>query len=128
MAKRTSPPESSEVGPGRPPEHSRFKKGQSGNPGGRPRLERDLGKLVNAELDEVVPITENGKPVRLTKRQLVAKSLVNEAAKGNLKALDALIKIVGSSTERGDELVGVDPAMLASFLARYAPGSGGGSE
>jgi hypothetical protein len=25
------------VGPGRPPLHTRFKKGQSGNPGGRPR-------------------------------------------------------------------------------------------
>jgi hypothetical protein len=108
------------VGPGRPPRHSQFEKGKSGNPGGRPRRERDLAKLVDSELDEPFTVTENGKRIKLTKRQIVAKSLVNEAAKGNLKALDTVIRLVGNSTDTENRFVGVDPAVLASFVSRFA--------
>ena len=40
-----------EVGYGKPPQHTRFKPGQSGNARGRPRKSKELNKLIQAELD-----------------------------------------------------------------------------
>jgi hypothetical protein len=108
-----------EVGPGRPPEHSRFKKGVSGNPRGRPPRSRDLKKLVDDELDQILTLTENGKRVRLTKRELIAKKLVNDAARGDQKALQTIVKLIGISGEPPNPLVDVDPAELARFVARF---------
>ena len=48
-----------QVGPGRPPLHTRFKKGQSGNPGGRSA--KILPALLAAALDEPVYLTKNGR-------------------------------------------------------------------
>jgi Family of unknown function (DUF5681) len=46
-----------EVGRGKPPVHSRFKKGQSGNPRGRPA--KNLAVLLAAALNETVTVTED---------------------------------------------------------------------
>jgi thioredoxin-like negative regulator of GroEL len=42
------------VGPGRPPLHSRFQKGQSGNPGGRPGPEKQLKQRFHRALREAL--------------------------------------------------------------------------
>ena len=47
------------VGPGRPPLHTRFKKGQSGNPGGRSA--KSLPALLAAALNETVVVTIGGR-------------------------------------------------------------------
>src|SRR5687768_6355226 len=106
---------------GNPPEQTRFKKGQSGNPAGRPRKNRDLRKLVEAELDQVIGITENGRRVRLTKREVIVKKLVNDAALGDPKAVQALIRLIGGGSEPDNQVVAVDPAELARFALRYLP-------
>ena len=113
----------SKVGPGNPPEHSRFRKGLSGNPNGRPRKERSLKNLVEAELDETVSLTENGRRVRLTKREVLAKKMVNDALTGDRKAQQALFRLVGESSEPDNPTVAIDPAELAGFLARFVPAS-----
>lgn len=118
-----------EVGPGHPPEHSRFKPGVSGNPKGRPPKKRDFKGLVEEELDQTVWITENGKRIRLTKREIIVKKLVNEAAKGDAKSLATLVKLVGSSpAEEVNPFSSADPAEVAAFVARYLPATGGGSK
>ena len=50
----------------KPPMHTRFKKGQSGNPRGRPA--KNLATLLAAALNEKVIVTENGKRRQVTKR------------------------------------------------------------
>src|SRR5215469_15592455 len=50
-----------EVGYGKPPRHTRFKKGQSGNPRGRPCGSKNLKTLLSEALSEPVIITENGR-------------------------------------------------------------------
>jgi hypothetical protein len=84
-----------EVGYGKPPHHTRFKTGQSGNPRGRPSGAKNLSTLLNEALNEpVVVVTENGGRKRISKRQASFKQLVNEAAKGNWRALKLLVDIL----------------------------------
>ena len=91
------PPENErdyDVGYGKPPCHTRFKKGQSGNPRGRPSGAKNLSTLLNEALNEPVVITENGGRKKVSKRQASLKQLVNEAAKGNWRALKLLVDIL----------------------------------
>jgi Family of unknown function (DUF5681) len=57
------------VGPGRPPLHTRFQKGQSGNPGGRSK--KQLHALLADALNEQVFVTIDGERRRITKREAV---------------------------------------------------------
>jgi predicted mannosyl-3-phosphoglycerate phosphatase (HAD superfamily) len=45
-------------------------------------------------LDELVVVTENGGRKRISKRQAAFKQLVNEAAKGNWRALKLLVDML----------------------------------
>jgi hypothetical protein len=56
-----------EVGFGKPPAHSRFKKGQSGNPWGRPAGAKNLKTLLNEALNERVIVAENGRRRKISK-------------------------------------------------------------
>jgi hypothetical protein len=53
----------------KPPLDTRFKKGQSGNPRGRPA--KNLAALLAAALSETVTVTENEKRQQVTKREAV---------------------------------------------------------
>lgn len=75
-----------EVGFQRPPRHTRFRKGTSGNPKGRPRETKNLAAVLDKALAEKVTIVENGRRRKITKRSAMIKQLVNKAASGNLRA------------------------------------------
>ncbi len=83
-----------DVGYGKPPVHSRFKPGVSPNPSGGKKGRRSLKADFEAELLEVVTVTENGKILKLSKQQLVVKALVTKAAKGDTRAIAKLIDVV----------------------------------
>lgn len=83
-----------EVGYGKPPRHSRFKPGQSGNPKGKPRGSRGLRTELRAELGELMTITENGKSRRMPKRRVVIKSLTAKALKGDVRAAEKIMQLL----------------------------------
>ena len=87
---------------GRPPRHTRFKRGQSGNPRGRPPGAKNLSTLLNEALNEPVVVTENGRRKRISKRQATFKQFVNEAAKGKLPALKLLVDIMQDIERRSE--------------------------
>ncbi len=70
------------VGRGRPPLHSRFPKGQSGNPSGRPKGVRNLQTETIKELLGRITVTENGRQIRISKQRLLIKKLVADAPAG----------------------------------------------
>jgi hypothetical protein len=83
-----------EIGYGRPPHHTRFKKGRSGNPKGRPGGARNLSTVLSEALNERVIIAENGGRRKISKRQAIIKQIVNQAAKGDWRAAKLLFDIL----------------------------------
>lgn len=85
--------ENYEVGYKRPPKHSRFKPGQSGNPKGRRKDDRSFDAFLNEELEAKIAGTdENGKKIILSKGQAVAMKLVNSALKGDQRSMSLLMR------------------------------------
>jgi Family of unknown function (DUF5681) len=101
------------VGYGRPPLQTQFKRGQSGNPKGRPRGAKNLGTLLNEALNEVVVVNENGGRKRISKRKAAFKQLVNEAAKGNWRAVKLLVDILQDFERRSESQTEEAPFSLA---------------
>ena len=79
------------VGFGKPPRRTRFKKGRSGNPKGRPRGSRTSLTLLQQALSELVVVTENGQRKQITKGEAMLKQLVNKAASGDPRAMQMLL-------------------------------------
>jgi hypothetical protein len=76
----------------KPPLHTRFKKGQSGNPRGRPK--KNLAALLVAALNEKVTATVDGKRKQVTKKEAVITQLVNKSASAELRATKMLIEMI----------------------------------
>ena len=74
------------VGYGRPPSHTRFQPGQSGNPDGRPKGHRNLKTELEEELAERIRVTEGGKERRISKRRALVKAQLAKAIKGDPRA------------------------------------------
>jgi hypothetical protein len=75
------------VGYGNPPEHSRFVKGQSGNPKGRPKGSKNLSTILQSVYQQRVTVAINGRTIRMTKLEACVHQLANKAASGDLKAI-----------------------------------------
>jgi hypothetical protein len=84
------------VGYGRPPVHSRFRKGQSGNPAGRRRQSEGerARKLILQEAFRRLNLREGDKVTRIPALQAVLRSQIALAAKGNGPAQRAIIKTI----------------------------------
>jgi hypothetical protein len=82
------------IGFGKPPRETRFQPGRSGNPRGRPKGAKNFATAIEEELRATVPVTENGRRRRLSKREVIAKRLVNRVAEGDFKALPLLMNEV----------------------------------
>jgi hypothetical protein len=90
------PADEHKVGYRKPPVRTRFRKGQSGNPGGRPRG-MTAGRATALALKEAyrpVNVREGDKVISLPAIQAVLRSQVALAAKGNGAAQRAVIEAV----------------------------------
>jgi hypothetical protein len=92
-----------EVGYRKPPKHSRFKPGQSGNPDGRKRrAPQPLAERINEVMDAPMTYRERGKTKVAPRRTVSLQALVDRAANGDIAAAETLLKIRLRAERLGD--------------------------
>ena len=90
------------VGYGKPPLHTRFQKGRSGNPNGRPRGRKNMSTLLSDALNGSVVVVENGRRKRITKREAIVTQLVNRSAAADLKATQIVLAMLRDVESQAD--------------------------
>lgn len=117
------------VGYGRPPTHGRFRKGESGNPEGRPRKKRrtkqtsaqpELDAMIEEVLGQRVSTTVRGEPTEIPLIQAIIHTQAAEALKGNTHAQRQSIKLHGDAERRRIEQAAVDKEADALAKAQEA--------
>ena len=93
-----------DVGFGKPPKHTRFQKGTSGNPPGKGRKKKStaLSTLMAEAIAETVAIKIGGKHRTLTLQEVMVLKLVEKAARGDKRAINKLIDLYEFSSLSGD--------------------------
>ena len=81
------------VGYRSPPKSTQFKKGESGNPKGRPKGSRGLQNIMVEELKSNVTIHENGRSKTVKKGEVIVKQMVNKAMAGDHKAAHLVLGV-----------------------------------
>ena len=106
MAKEGEEQQEYSVGYKKPPRHTRFQPGKSGNPKGRPKKTPTLNEVFLKELLSQVPITmTDGRKRKISKIQAIAKRFSNEAVNGNQKAARFVLDQANTGKpESGDNL------------------------
>lgn len=83
------------VGYKKPPHHTRFKPGQSGNPHGRPKKPlTTIAESFERELNTHIILKEGGTQRRITKLEAIAKQQTNKAAQGDSKATMLIMRAI----------------------------------
>jgi uncharacterized protein DUF5681 len=82
------------VGYGRPPIYTRFKKGVSGNPKGRPRKTKNLKTDLFEELNEKITVREGEQLIRISKQRAVVKTLTAKTLKGDPRTANTLVNLM----------------------------------
>ncbi|MGE0736632.1 MAG: DUF5681 domain-containing protein [Alphaproteobacteria bacterium] len=120
------------VGRGKPPQHTRFRPGQSGNPRGRPKGTRNLATDLEEELRRKIVIKEGNETKTVSKQQALVTSLVNNGIKGDSRALGHLLgfvaRVIHHAEERGEEIAldKNDQLIIKRFMKRNSKSSPGG--
>lgn len=108
-----------DVGFGKPPQHSRFKKGRSGNSKGRPRHARALKTDLLEILDQEIAIGLPGGREQMTMQRAMILNLTSKAVMGDTRAAQTLIRLTElTAPERlreTTETQSLDPAEQAMF-------------
>jgi hypothetical protein len=117
--------EDDKVGYGRPPKHSRFAKGRSGNPKGRPKGSPNVKTAIRKAMDRRVAVKIGKKTVKMNPIDAMAHRLVQQALDGNLKAMRELVEYGGlkdefaTATQRASIVRMEDFDLLRRALARH---------
>jgi hypothetical protein len=114
-----------EVGYRKPPKHTQFKRGESGNPAGRPKGTRNLSTDLADELAERIAINEGGRKLSVSKQRAMVKQMMAKALRGEVRAASLIIGLVErlfempADTEASAAVRDQDKAIVSDFLRRH---------
>jgi hypothetical protein len=94
---------SKEVGYGKPPHATRFKKGVSGNPKGRPKGSLNVATLFAKCVREKVVINEHGRRKKISKLEVAVKQVINKGASGDLRAFHQMRELARDAEAKQNE-------------------------
>jgi hypothetical protein len=84
---------SDEIGFGKPPKHTQFRKGQSGNPNGRPKGSKNINVLIRKALEEKVTVKGPGGTRSMSKFEAALMQQANKAANGDPRAFREVLRL-----------------------------------
>jgi len=92
-----------EIGYGKPPRHSQFKKGVCANPSGRPkRRDIEIGNIVGSFLSAEAQYREKGRTRKTSRLELAIKRHVAAALNGDVGSAAMLLKMRAQAIRLGD--------------------------
>lgn len=116
------------VGYGKPPKHTQFKPGQSGNPSGRPKGSRSLGAEFSSMLARKIPVREGGQTKQMTILQAILLTTAKNAMGGDHRARKDIFAAIQKleheerskepSADQCVQLSEEDRAVIDTFLER----------
>jgi hypothetical protein len=113
------------VGYGKPPKHTRFKPGESGNPSGRPKGTKNLKTIARREFEQKIEVREGQRVREITKKEAFVKGTINRAlqkgGKDSDTALRLLAEIEGDAEAASAPLIPLsqdEDEVLAAYEAR----------
>jgi hypothetical protein len=121
------------VGYCRPPRNTQFQPGCSGNPKGRPKGSRSALAIFQDIIRQKITVTENGRTRRIPVVEAMLRRLLNDALRGDEKALKLCLPLIErygefpDTTETLDDMLAEDKAILARYLPKMADGACGSS-
>ena len=108
----------------KPPASGQFKKGQSGNPRGRPKGSRNLKTDLAAISQRAISVRENGKTRRMSQQRAMLLSAYNKAINGDQRAASNLINLTlrvletAEPSQNSTEVSELDELIVENFLRR----------
>lgn len=106
-----------QIGYGKPPDQNRFKKGESGNPKGRPKGAKNLKTDVMEEMREKIVIREGERSRKIPKQRAVIKTLVARTLKGDTRAANTLMNVLFRVVDPAYEATPAGPSLNAEERA-----------
>ena len=106
-----------EVGYGKPPAHTRFKPGMSGNPKGKQKGSRSFRTTINSALNEKVRVTTPRGPKRMTKLEALVATSLNNALRGDAKAVDQVLRMAREAGMTDEDVEKLDAAAMQQLNA-----------
>jgi hypothetical protein len=107
--------DSYEVGYGKPPKHSQFQKGKSGNPKGRPKGSKSASTLAKEMFLKLVTVKVDGKPTKMPVIAALIARMLSAAMNGDLKATKLALDMYA---KYGDI---ANPGTIAGLMAGQTP-------
>ena len=97
-----------------PPEGTRFRKGQSGNPAGRPKGSRSAARVLEEALEQTVTVRVRGRRRTMTKLEAMIRTLIDGAVAGDARMVRMLLDRLGAAEERAGEEPETEEAFSAA--------------
>jgi hypothetical protein len=110
------------IGKGRPPQHTRWEKGVSGNPGGKKKGTLNLETTFQEALLRPVTVTVDGEKKVISVLEALVMRLLDGGLKGDIKAINSILdrieRLIGSDPKQEPETSEEDVEILQRVLVK----------